>query len=449
MKRFFSFLPAPCSLLLAFAAAASAPAQIAPKVVRANLSGLDVIIYQTGVQDVVTIKGSLPAGDALAGDGNLAVPTLCGMLLDQGTTKQDKFAIAEKLENVGATIDFNVGTQLAEVSAKCLKKDVPLVIGLIAEQLRSPAFFAEEFAKAQAQYSGDLQHQLESTDFRAGDAFTRAVYPPGHPNRQPTTEELLAAVKSAKLEDVKAFHAKYYGPAHFTLVLVGDVDVPVIQRETAAAFAGWTGGTDVIHPARATSTDAAKEQGIFMADKTSVSVVFGQASGLRYSDPDYQALKTATAILGSGFTGRLMANVRDKEGLTYGIGARLANDAESDGDWRISATFAPSLLEKGVASTKRQLEKWYADGVTEKEVADRKTNLVGSFKVGLATSDGMAGALLAAVQRGLDVTWLDEYPKKIESLTTAEINAAIKKHLKPETMFLIEAGSVPGAAPAK
>ena len=449
MKLFLSRLPVSCFLLLALiAAVANAPAQIAPKVVRAQLSGLDVIIYPTGVQEVVTIKGSLPAGDALAGSGNLAVPTLCGMLLDQGTTKQGKFAIADKLESVGATIDFSVGTQTAGISAKCLKKDVPLVVSLIAEQLRFPAFSAEEFAKAQAQYAGSLQRQLESTDFRAADAFTRAAYPLGHPNRQPDTAELLAAVKSAKLEDVKAFHAKYYGPAHFTLVFVGDVDVPVIQHEATAAFAGWTGGADVLHPARATSTDAPREQNVYMADKTSVSIVIGQASGLHYRDPDYQALRTGTAILGSGFTGRLMANVRDKEGLTYGIGSHLANDAESDGDWRISATFAPALLEKGIASTRRQLAKWYDEGVTEQELTDRKTNLVGSFKVGLATTDGMAGSLLIAIQRGLDVTWLDEYPRKIESLTTADVNAAIKRHLNPATMYLIEAGSVPGVTPA-
>lgn len=448
MKRLSSLLLAPSALFLAFAFTANA--QIAPKVIRTTISGVDVMIYPTGVQDVVTIKGSLPAGDAMAGDGNVAVPTLCGMMLDQGTTKHDKFAIANQLESVGAEIDFSVGTQLVNISAKCLKKDVPLVIGLIAEQLRTPAFAAEEFAKAQAQYAGSLQRSLESTDFRAGDAFTRAVYPLGHPNRQPPTEELLAAIKSAKLEDVKAFHAKYYGPAHLVLVLVGDVDVPVIEREATAAFAGWTGGADVIHPAKATTTDAPREQTIFMADKTSVSVVIGQASGLRYRDPGYQALKTGTAILGSGFTGRLMANVRDKEGLTYDIRAGLANDAESDGDWRLNATFAPALLQKGIDSAKRQLNLWYNEGVTDKEVADRKTNLIGSFKVALATTDGMSSALITAVHRGLDASWLDEYPKVIGALTTAEVNTAIKQHLKPETMYLIQAGTVPGGeTPAK
>jgi len=78
-----------------------------------------------------------------------------------------------------------------------------------------------------------------------------------------------------------------------------------------------------------------------MADKTSVSVVFGQTTGLKYSDPDYQALRLATAVLGgSGFSGRLMQTVRDKEGLTYGIYSAASNDTFADGDWKITATFA-------------------------------------------------------------------------------------------------------------
>ncbi len=440
MKRIFFSLLASCSLLLA-----SAVAQIAPNVVRTKVSGVDVLIYKTGVANVVTLKGSFPGGDAFAGEGNLAVPTLAGMLLDQGTTKQDKFAIAEQLEKVGATIDFSVGQQEVSVSAKCLKKDVALVIGLIAEQLRSPAFSAEEFEKAKAQLAGNLQRSLESTDFRAADAFGRAVFPPGHPNYTAPAADMLAAIKTATLEDVKAFHAKHYGPAHLTLVLVGDVDAAAITSAATTAFAGWTGGVDYIHPPKAGAVDAQREQSVFMADKTSVSIVFGQASGLRYSDPDYQALRTATAILGTGFTGRLMANVRDKEGLTYGIYSRLAQDAFSDGEWYIGATFAPAKLEQGITSTKRQLKLWYDNGVTDEELANRKTDLIGTFKVGLATTDGMAGQLLVTVNRGLPLTWMDEYPKQINALTTTQVNAAIKKHVKPDDLVLIKAGTVPGA----
>ena len=430
------------------AAPAATGAKIAPNVVRSKVAGIDLIAYKTGVRDVVTIRGSLPAGDAFAGDGNVAIPTLTGMLLDQGTTRQDKFAIAEKLESVGATIDFSVGPEMAEVTAKCLKKDVPLVVALIAEQLRTPALTAEEFEKAKKQFVGGLKRRMENTDFRATDAFVRAVYPVGHPNRAPSPDDYMAATSKATLEEVKAFHQKYYGSGHFTLVVVGDVDIPQFQGEVGKAFAGWTGGAAIIHPAKATMTDAARDQNVFMADKTSISIVLGQASGLRYHDADYQALRVATAILGSGFTGRLMANVRDKEGLTYGIGSNLSNDMFADGDWKISATFAPALLDKGIESTKRQLTAWYEKGVTADEVAARKSNLVGNFKVGLATTGGLAGSLLAAVHRGYDVTWLDEYPERINALTPEQINGAIKKYLKPDSMFLIKAGTVPGAMPA-
>lgn len=435
----------PAALLASFFACATVVAQIAPNVIRSNIAGLDVLIYKTGVQDVVTLKGSLPAGDALAGEGNIAIPTLVGLLLDQGTTKQDKFAIADKLESVGAMVEFSVGVQMIELSAKCLKKDVPLIVGLIAEQLRTPAFSPEEFEKAKTQFIGNLQRSLESTDARAADAFTRAIYPVGHPNRQNSPEEFIAATQAAKLEDVKAFHARYYGPKNFTLVLVGDVDAPVIQREIGRAFAGWTGGGDVLRAAKATGTDAPKDQNVVMPDKTSVSIVLGQPSGLRYSDPDYQALRTATAILGSGFTGRLMANVRDKEGLTYGIGSRLDQDAFTDGEWRINATFAPSKLEEGLASTKRQLTKWHAEGVTAQELKDRKSNLIGTFKVALATTDGMSSTLLMSKHRGLEPAWLDEYPKRIESLTLEQVNGAVKKYVKPDSMYLIKAGTIPGA----
>ena len=428
------------------AAPAVAGAKIAPNAVRTKIAGIDVIAYPTGAKDIVTIRGSIPAGDAFAADGNPAIPTLTGWLLDQGTTKQDKFAIAQKLESVGATISFSVATQVVNVSAKSLKKDAALVIGLIAEQLRTPAFTAEEFEKAKKRFVGMLKRNLENTDFRASDAMTRAVYPIGHPNRQPDPEEVITAVEKAKLEDIVAFHKKHYGSEHMTLVVVGDLDLPLIQKEVGTAFAGWTGGTAVLRPAKATMTDAAKEQTVFMADKTSVSIVLGQASGLKYNDPDYQALRLGTAILGSGFTGRLMANVRDKEGLTYGIGSSLSNDTFSDGDWKIVATFAPALLDKGIESTKRQLKSWYEAGATADEVARRKSNLVGTFKVGLATTDGVAGAMLSAVHRGYDLNWLDEYPGKINALTTEQVNGAIKKYLKPEDMYLIKAGTVPGAA---
>jgi zinc protease len=429
-----------CLLPLALLAAATAGAGMAENAHRADAAGIDVVTYPTGVKDVVVIVGVLPAGDAMA-TGNIAIPTLAGMMLDRGTKALDKFAIADRLDNVGASISFSVGVQSLEIHAKCLKKDLPLVMGLIAAELRTPALQSQEFAKAKQQFIGSLEASLQNTEGRAQEAFGRAVFPEGHPNRPHAVADYLAAAKSANLDEVKAFNAKFYGPAHMTLVAVGDVSPAGVESEVTKAFSGWTGGQDYRRPAEPAKAGAPRDIPVPLPEKTSVSVILGQATGLKYRDPDALALRVGTAILGRGFTGRLMGTVRDKEGLTYNIGAGVSEDTIADGAWDISASFAPTLLEKGVAATRRELQKWWSDGITEAELADRKQGLIGGYSVGLSTTGGLAGTIITTIQRGYDLTWLDGYPDAVRALTRAQVNGAIKTHLDPAAMVLVEAGT--------
>ncbi len=435
--------------LLGLAATVPAPAAtVAEQAVRATIAGVDLVAYQTGVENVVTLRGSLVAGDAYAPPHNAAIPTLVGEMLDQGTARRDKFALAQELENVGASLSFEVDGTHLKISGRCLARDLPLVIALLAEQLREPAFSAEELEKVKTQLSGDLQRALEQPDYRAEVAFAREIYPEGHPNRPETTEAFIAAVNRATVDDLRAFHREHYGPAGLVLVAVGDLDAADLQAEVARAFAGWSGGRSpaTVPPAPALPTSA--DRTVAMADKPSVSVIWGQPTRLAYRDRDTLALRVATNILGSGFTGRLMASVRDREGLTYGIYAAVMNDTSTDGDWRIVANFSPALLDQGLASTRRELEAWYRDGVTAEEVEREKSNYVGTFRVSLATTGGMAASLLASIQRGYGVTWPDELPRRIAALTTDEVNAALRKHLDPNRLVLVKAGSVaPPAAP--
>src|SRR6202012_3446564 len=108
------------SLLAALLAmSSSAAANMAEQAHRSKVDGIDLITYRSNVKDVVVIIGVLPAGDAMAEAGNIAIPTLSGMMLDRGTKAMDKFAISEKLDNVGAEISFQGGVQSLEVRAKC------------------------------------------------------------------------------------------------------------------------------------------------------------------------------------------------------------------------------------------------------------------------------------------------------------------------------------------
>ncbi len=430
------------ALLVASGAAA---ANVADQSHRSQVAGVDLVTYHTDVKDVVVILGALPAGDAMAEPGNIAIPTLAGMMLDRGTKSLDKFAIAEQLDDVGAEIAFSVGTQSLEIRAKCLKKDLPLVIGLIAAELRTPALQLQEFNKAKQQFIGALEASAQNTEARAQEAFGRAIFPQGHPNRPHTVSDYEAAAKAATLDELKAFHAKYYGPAHMTLLVVGDVAAAETQTEISKAFSGWTGGQDYVRPAAPAALKATREVSVPLTDKPSVSVIIGQPTGLRYKDPDALALRVGTAILGSGFTGRLMGIVRDKEGLTYNIGAAMSDDSIVDGRWDIAASFAPALLDRGLASTRRELDRWWKDGVTERELAARKQGLVGGYLVGLATTAGLANAILTDLQRGYEVSRLEEYPGAVKALTRDQVNAAIKSHLNPSMMVLVKAGSVGGA----
>ena len=188
---------------------------------RAQIAGIDVVTYPTAVKDVVVIVGALPAGDAMGSGGNIAIPTLAGMMLDRGTRALDKFAIADRLDSVGAEISFAVGVQSLEIRGKCLKKDLPLVMDLIAADLRTPALQAQEFAKAKQQFIGSLAASLQNTEGRAHEAFGRAVFPEGHPNRPHSIAEYITAAKAASLDELKAFIVAYYGPAHMTLLAGG------------------------------------------------------------------------------------------------------------------------------------------------------------------------------------------------------------------------------------
>lgn len=357
--------------------------------------------------------------------------------------------LAGLLGNVGAVLAFSVGPSTLQIGGKCLGKDLPLLITLLAEQLRTPAFADAEFDKLKKQLDGLVRTQLEDTDFRAGDAYSRAIFPPGHPNRQPSPEQFLADMAKTDVAAVRQFHSQYYGPTGLRLVIVGDVDPAAAQAELRKAFAGWSGGS--IPPAAppAPALAAAKSETIFMADKASVSVVLGQPTQLRYSDPDALALRLGTRILGSGFVGRLMASVRDREGLTYGIGASTSDDTFADGAWSVQAAFAPQMLEKGLASTRREIDSWYSGGVTAAELARAKRELAGTYQVGLATTGGLAGQILLMLNRGMPLAFVDEFPKRVAALSLEDVNGAIKRHLDPGKLALVEAGTVAGAAPAK
>ncbi len=412
----------------------------AKRAIRETVAGVDTIVCPTDAKNVVTIHGSLAAGEGAS--PNRALAHLAAGMIERGTKKRGRFEIADLLEKAGATLTFKVNSETLEFQARCLTPDMKLVVSLIAEQLRLPAFSGTEFEKLKVQLISEARQMLEDPSNQAQTAFWQAAFPAGHPNRKAPVPELITAIEKAKLADVRDFHAKQYGAASLHIAAAGDVAPSAFKAAIEGAFSGWgKGGV----PAAATPPvkPEAREKAVNMADKTSVSVVIGQPTLLRADHPDWLALNVGTAVLGKGFTSRLVGNVRDREGLTYGIGAGLKDDSFRDGAWLVQATFAPALLEKGMASVRREFTAWCKDGISADELAFRKTFLIGSFSVGLETTDGLATQLLRCAERGFDVKWLDEYPRDIGALTVEQVNGAIRKHLDAGRMIVVKAGTLP------
>ena len=321
---------------------------------------------------------------------------------------------------------------------------MPKVIALLAEQLRTPRFDADEFSKVKRQLVGRFKRGLEDTDFRADLAFNRAIFPEGHPNRPPASDSYLSGLERASLAEVKEFHTSHYGPLSMRIVAVGDVNEAELSDSVAVAFQGWNGGKDYPAATRAPRAALGHTEKVLIPGKTSVSVVIGQPSGLRYSDPEHLAFSTATAVFGSGFfSARLLDIIRNREGLTYGVGASLGADSFTDGSWSIRGTFAPELLEKGLASIRRELTRLCESGVTTEELENFKVTLAGAHKVGLATTSGMAAALLNALQRGYGPEWLDDYTVRVRELTLEHVNDAIRSRISPQGMVTVLSGSLP------
>jgi zinc protease len=410
----------------------------ASSVVRENVAGVDLLLCRTGVKGVVSLHGSIAAGESAS--PNPALAHLAASMIQRGTKQHDQFAIAGMVENAGVVIEWKVNADTLEFEGRLLRKDVPLVVSLLAEQLRTPAFTAAELAKAKKQLTAEAQQTLEDTDAQAAIAFSQAVFPEGHPSRRAGIAELIAAIEKTKLAELRDFHAAAYGPEGMRLAAAGDLDPAAFKDEMARAFAGWTGGR--APKAGEAPSAVGIEKIVQLPDKSSVSVILGQHSGMRADNPDWIALNVATGVLGRGFTSRLIGNVRDREGLTYGIGAALAGDSFRSGAWLTKATFSPVLLERGLASTRREIFSWWETGVTTDELEYRKSAAAGQFTIALETSHGLAEQLLRCAERGLDVAWLDQFPAKVRALTLAEVNATVKKHLDPAKMVTVKAGTL-------
>ena len=408
------------------------------------IQGLASYVVPTKVKDVVTISGSMLGGTLYSDKENPKTSSLASAMLDKGTQKNSKSDLSYKLESIGAEISFISSSRHINFTAYCLKSDLDLVIELIAEQLRYPIFPQDELALLKKRMIGNLEISKDDTKKQSLINFIRKVYPENHFNHSPSIEESIHSIRQVNSNDLKSFHEKTFGLGSLNIAAAGDISNAQFQDSIQKHFDNWN--TQNINTL-GTTIPANKRKQIIenmnIDDKTSSDVYIGQSVNVTEDGDDYRKLMMGIYILGGNFSARLMQSVRDEQGLTYGIGSTIAGCGYGiNGHWYTWGTFSPNLVDKGIKSTLNVIDKWFNEGITEKELAAKKTTLIGSFKVSLDTTSGLIDKILTNAEKGRDISYLDDYTNKINDLNKDEINSAIKQHLDPKTFITSIAGTI-------
>ncbi|HEV3471236.1 MAG TPA: pitrilysin family protein [Pyrinomonadaceae bacterium] len=428
--------------------AGAARSGVAARVSRTELeTGAALVVLENSATPTVSVRGSLRAGSYFEPRDKPGLARLTAGMLERGTRRRTKLELAGDLEAVGAELDFSADPFAVQLSGRSLAADFPVLLGALAEMLREPSFPEDELEKLKQQTVAAVMEQQADTRLRAYERLSQAIFDEQNPFYAHAAERLVASINSVTVEDVRAFHEKFYGGRSLVLSVVGDVRKAEARRLFEESFAGFGGpssvAVEVADPAQQTG---ARREFVLVREKANVDVLLGSAAPLRRDASDYYAALLANRALGeSTLSSRLGLQVRDVEGLTYGIGSRFRAPSLAAGPWYIAVSVNPGNVERAVESALRVLREYVEHGIRPDELEDEKSSAVGSFKVSLATNAGLAEALWNAEFYRLGLDYVDRYPQLIRAVTVEEVNAAIRKYFRPDHLTVVIAGDIEAA----
>ncbi len=413
---------------------------LSTRVERHRAGGSDVWALALDVPDAVSFAGSLVTGADL-GTSERQMQRFAARLLDRGSERRDRFEIAEWLESRGASLHFSSQEGRVAFSGRALRADVPEVIALAAELLAHPSFDADEVEKVRRELDASIRQARSDTGFLAGAALSRRVYDPRHPGYRMPLDEKAQQLAAIGRDDLVAFHRSRMAPRPVLLALAGDLT----GLDPAALLGHFPDATPAsAPPPPGVATHVEGRERLDVADKPNLDVQIGQGVALARHDADFIPLYVGLYALGGNFSARLMQDVRDKRGLTYGIRAGMEYvDKDQQGHWSARATFSTADLARGIEATMDVLRQWVDEGLTPEETESVRETLLGTYDVSLSSTGALASRLLTRAEQGFGPDYLDGYRDELRAATTAQINEAIRRHVYPDAVLVASAGAHP------
>lgn len=367
-----------------------------------------------------------------------------GDLLMRGTTKHTRQQIQDDLDKLKARARVGGSPTGANAFIETTRENLPAVLKLVAEMLREPAFPEKEFEQLKQEQLAGIEQQRSEPQAIAFTEFRRhiAPYPKGDVRYVSSPDEDIAEIKAVTIDEVKKFYADFYGANNGELTVVGDFDDKEIARLTNDLFGGWKSRKPYTRLATTYQDIPALNKSLEAPDKANAFFIAGQNLNVRDDDPDYPALVLGNYMLGGGFlNSRLAVRIRQKEGLSYGVGSQFqAGSLDKAGSFLAFAIYAPQNRDKLEAAFKDEIAKMLKDGFTEAEIKEAKSGWMQSRNVSRAQDRELASRLNSYLFLNRTLAWDADFENKVNNLTAEQIVTAMRRHIDLNKISIVKAG---------
>ena len=427
------------------------PANIESRTTREEAGGMKLALLPKKTRGgSVVAQMTLRYGDEKSLMNRSTAAALAGAMLMRGTAKHTRQQIQDELDRLKARAFVFGGPTQAGVQIETTRENLPAVMRLVAEVLREPSFPAEEFEQVKRQQLASIEQQRSEPTQIAFTAFTRTLspYPKGDVRYISTPDEDVAEINATTLEQAKQFYKDFYGASNATLTVVGDFDKDEVARLAKDLFGDWESPKPFTRVPSVYKDVAPVNQSFNAPDKANAFFVAGLNLNMRDDNPDYPALLLGNYMLGGGFlNSRLAARIRQKEGLSYGVGSGLnVSSLDQYGRFIATAIYAPQNVNKLEAAFKDEIARMLKDGFTAEEVEAAKSGYLQSRQVSRAQDNELAGRLNSYLFLGRTLQWDADLEAKIKALTPEQINAAVRKYIDPAKISIVKSGDFNKAA---
>ncbi|HTM32095.1 MAG TPA: pitrilysin family protein, partial [Vicinamibacterales bacterium] len=380
-----------------------------------------------------------------------AAADMAADMLLRGTKTRTRQQIRDELDRLKAQVSIGGSATGTTVRIETIHDNLAPVLAIVADALTQPAFDPKEFEELRRENLAGLEQQKSEPVALGSIAFSRYVnpWPKGHPRYTPTLDEQVADYTALTLADARKYYDDFYGASTAELAIVGDFDQAAAAKQVADLFGSWKSAQPFARVRNVYRDRPATTVSIETPDKANAFFLGGMNIPVRDDDPSYPALVLGNYMLGGGFlNSRLATRIRQKEGISYGVGSGLsAAPQDSAGMFQAYAIYAPENVARLEAAFREEMTRAIRDGFTADELNKAREGYLQQRQLQRAQDGSLAALLANDLFLGRTLSYDTEFERRVAALTPAALNAAMRRYIDPAKITIVKAGDFAKKAP--